>query len=134
MPQFLCIYIGGIACWLESRTCDKKVESSNPGRSSWTIFFSSQFCVLILIRYPLHSRVTAVARKRPGHSAKSAGDRLHQNTHTPLTQRSRSGLICRCPARKEKATTTILIPIILYLPHYSLRVYSSQTIYLSIVD
>ena len=28
----------------------------------------------------------------PGHSAKSAGGRLHLNTHTPLTQRSRSGL------------------------------------------
>ena len=30
--------------------------------------------------------------KDPGHSAKSAGVRLHLNTHTPLTHRSRSGL------------------------------------------
>ena len=30
--------------------------------------------------------------KDPGHSAKSAGGRLHVNTYTPLTQRSRSGL------------------------------------------
>ena len=30
--------------------------------------------------------------KDSGHSAKSAGGRLHLNTHTPLTQRSRSGL------------------------------------------
>ena len=30
--------------------------------------------------------------KEPGHSAKSAGGRLHLNTHTPLTRRSRSGL------------------------------------------
>ena len=30
--------------------------------------------------------------KDPGHSAKSAGDRLHLNTHTPLTQQSQSGL------------------------------------------
>ena len=30
--------------------------------------------------------------KDPGHSAKSAGGRLHLNTHTPLTQRSGSGL------------------------------------------
>ena len=30
--------------------------------------------------------------KDPGHSAKSVGGRLHLNTHTPLTQRSRSGL------------------------------------------
>ena len=30
--------------------------------------------------------------KDPNHSAQSAGGRLHLNTHTPLTQRSRSGL------------------------------------------
>ena len=30
--------------------------------------------------------------KDPSHSAKNAGGRLHLNTHTPLTQRSRSGL------------------------------------------
>ena len=30
--------------------------------------------------------------KDPSHSAKSAGGRLHLNTHIPLTQRSRSGL------------------------------------------
>ena len=30
--------------------------------------------------------------KDPGHSAKSAGGRLHLDTHTPLTQRSWSGL------------------------------------------
>ena len=36
--------------------------------------------------------------KDPGHSAKSAGGRFHLNMHTPLTQRSRSGLtmpLCR---------------------------------------
>ena len=30
--------------------------------------------------------------KDPGYSGKSTGGRLHLNTHTPLTQRSRSGL------------------------------------------
>ena len=30
--------------------------------------------------------------KDPGHSSKSAGDKLHLNTHVLLTQRSRSGL------------------------------------------
>ena len=49
-------------------------------------------CVLTFIRCPFHPRVTAVAGKRSGHSAKSAGGRLHLNAHTPLTQRSRSGL------------------------------------------
>ena len=36
--------------------------------------------------------------KDPGHSAKSAGGRLHLNTHAPLTQRSPSVLtmpLCR---------------------------------------
>ena len=36
--------------------------------------------------------------KDPGHSAKSAGGKLHLNTHTPLTQRSRNVLtvsLCR---------------------------------------
>ena len=31
--------------------------------------------------------------KDPGHSAKSAGGRLHLNTHAPLSHRSRNGLI-----------------------------------------
>ena len=35
---------------------------------------------------------TPVHVKDPGHSAKSAGSRLHLNTHTPMTERSRSGL------------------------------------------
>ena len=35
--------------------------------------------------------------KDPGHSAKSAGGRLHLNTHTPLTQRSRGGLTIPLP-------------------------------------
>ena len=36
--------------------------------------------------------VTAMARKKPGHSSKSAGGRLRLNTHTPLAQRSQCGL------------------------------------------
>ena len=31
----------------------------------------------------------------PGDSAKSAGDRLHINTHTPSTQQTQSGLTMR---------------------------------------
>ena len=33
----------------------------------------------------------------PGHSAKSAGGRLHLNTHTSLSQQVRVGWLCRCP-------------------------------------
>ena len=53
--------------------------------------------MLGLVRDPFHPRVIAVARKKNkknnGHSAKSAGSRLNLNTRTPLTHRSRSGLI-----------------------------------------
>ena len=41
--------------------------------------------------------------KDAGHSAKSAGGRLHLNTRTPLTQRSRSGLIM--PLSRHSAGT-----------------------------
>ena len=67
--QSLCVSqvsAAGIACWLERRTRDRKVASSNPGRSGGRIFFSRvNFGVLILIRCPFQPRVTAVARKRP---------------------------------------------------------------------
>ena len=45
-------------------------EFSSPGS---TICADSNFGI----------RVTAVARKRPGHSARSAGGRLQLNKHTP---------------------------------------------------
>ena len=83
----------GMACWLERRTSDRKVASSNPGRSGGRIFFSRVNFVFWLL---FGVRSTPVLRqwhvKYPGHSAKSAGGRLHLNMHTPLTQRSRSGL------------------------------------------
>ena len=55
----------GIAQWLERRTRDWKVAGSNPCRSGGRIFFSMvNFLCWLLFRYPFHSRVTAVARKR----------------------------------------------------------------------
>ena len=44
--------------------------------------------MLTLIRCPFHPRVTAVVRKRP----RSFRQKRRWQTHTPLTQRSRSGL------------------------------------------
>ena len=79
-----------IPCWLERRTRNRKIASSNPGRSGRRIFFSrvnSVCCLLFSVRFTLLWDV-----KDPGHSAKSADGRFHLNTHTPLTQRSRSGL------------------------------------------
>ena len=56
----------GIAQWLEHRTRDWKVASSNPHRNGGRIFFSRvDFLCWLLFRYPFHPRVTGVARKRP---------------------------------------------------------------------
>ena len=63
--RLLSITCNLVACWLERRTRDRKVASSNPGWSGGRIFFSSQLCVPTLIRCPFHPRVTAMARKRP---------------------------------------------------------------------
>ena len=41
---------------------------------------------------PPTPRVTTVAHKKPYHSAKSAGGKLHLKSHTPSIQRSRNGL------------------------------------------
>ena len=55
----------GIAQWLECRTRDWKVASSNPRRGGGRIFFSRvRLSVLTLISVPVPPRVTAVARKR----------------------------------------------------------------------
>ena len=87
------IVVPGIACCLDRRTRDRKVANSNPGRSGGRIFFSrvNFVCYSYFVSVPspcYHSGYV----KDPGHSAKSAGGSLHLNTHTPLTQRSRSGL------------------------------------------
>ena len=56
----------GIAQWLERRTHDWKVVSSNPRRNGRRILFSRvNFLCWLLFRYPFHPCVTAVARKRP---------------------------------------------------------------------
>ena len=53
--------------------------------------------MLTLIACSFQPNVTAVARKRPGHSVESAGGRLHLNTHTHLTERKWSGLTMLLP-------------------------------------
>ena len=72
----------GIALWLERRTRDQKVASSNPGRSSGRIFFSriSFLCWLTLISVSVPPHVTAVARKRPRSFCQKCSGRLQINT------------------------------------------------------
>ena len=75
------------------RTRDRKVASSNPGRSGGRIFFSRVNFVCRLLFGVLSTPVLPQWHvKDPGHSARSTGGRLHLNTHTPLTQRSQSWL------------------------------------------
>ena len=65
LPAFIAQTGAGIAQWLERRTRDWKVASSNPRRSGGRIFFSRvNFLCWLLFRYPFHPRVTGVARKR----------------------------------------------------------------------
>ena len=83
----------GIACWSERRTRHRKVASSSPGRSGRRIFFSTiNFVSLLLFGVRYTPVLPQWHVKDPGHSAKCAGGRLHLNTQTPLTQRSRNGL------------------------------------------
>ena len=65
-------------------TRDRKAASSNSGRSGGRIFFCK---VNFVCRLLFRVRSTPVLQqwhvKDPNHSAKSAGGRLHLNTHTP---------------------------------------------------
>ena len=71
----------------------EKVASSNPGRSSRKIFSSRvKFVCSLLLGVHSTPMLPQWHVKDPGHSAKSAGGTLHLDTHTPLTERSRSGL------------------------------------------
>ena len=78
---------------VQRQTRSRRIASSSPGRSGGRIFFSR---VNFVCWFLFGVRSTPVLPqwhvKDPGHSAKSAGGRLHLNTHTPMTQRSRSGL------------------------------------------
>ena len=101
---------------VERRTRDRKVANSNPDRSGGRMFFSKvnfvcYYSVLInehaVAAWP-YPRSTSLHRhhhrafqtpmspqwhvNKPSRFAKIAGGMLHLNTHTPLTQRSRSGL------------------------------------------
>ena len=82
-----------VSLLIERRTRDRKVVSSNPGRSGRRIF-SSRVNLVCLLLFGVRSTPVLPQWhvKDPCHSAKSAGSRLHLNTHTPLIQRSRSGL------------------------------------------
>ena len=87
------VYLNRDSLLVERRTRDRKVASSNPGRSGGRIFLSR---VNLACWHLFGVRSTPVLSqwyiKDLCHSAKSAGGRMHVSTHTPLTQRSQSEL------------------------------------------
>ena len=75
----------GIACWVEGWTRDRMVASSNLGRSGGKMFFSRvNFVCSLLFGVRSIPVLPPWHVKDPGHFARSAGDRLHLNTHTSL--------------------------------------------------
>ena len=79
------LLVSALDSW--SKSCE--FESWQKRRENFPL--QSQLCVLTLI---VHSTPVLLQWhiKDPGHSAKSACDRLHLNMHTPLTQQSQSGM------------------------------------------
>ena len=93
MTNTFWVCTAGIACWLERWSHDQKVVSSNPSRSGRRFFFSRvNFVCWLSFGVSSTPLLLQWHVKDPSHSAKSAGGRLHLNMHTPLTQRSWSGL------------------------------------------
>ena len=93
---------------VEFLTCDQKVASLNPGRSSGRNFVSRvNFLCWLLFVVGSTPVLPQLHVKDPGHSSNSADGRLHLNTHTPLTKQSWVGWLCRCagvvwePVRKQ---------------------------------
>ena len=98
------LWPAGFTCWTlihthkpdsllaECLTPDWKVVSLNPGRSSGRIFLSVNFVCRLLFGACTTPVLPQWHIKDSGQSVKSAGGRLHLNTHTHLTQWSQSGL------------------------------------------
>ena len=75
---------------VQRRTRDWNVASLNPGRSSGEIVFSRiDFLCWLLFDVRSTPVLPQWYVKDPSNSAKSSDGRLHLNTLTPLTQRSR---------------------------------------------
>ena len=78
---------------VDGRIHDRKVASSNRGRTGGRIFFCGvNFTCRLLFGVCSVSVLPHWHVKDPGHSVKSAGSRLHLNMHTPFIQRSQSRL------------------------------------------
>ena len=109
--KYPCCVSAGIAWWLERRTRDQKFACSNPGRSGGRIFFSRVNFVCRLLFGVCSTPVLPQWHVTdPDHCAKSAGSRLHLNTHTPLTHRSRNGLSMPLSRQSAVSYTHLTLP------------------------
>ena len=82
-----------IACWLKRWTRNERLQVwILAGAVRKLSSPESTLCADSLLSVRSTPMLPQWHVKDPGHSAQSADDKLHLNTHTPLTQRSRSGL------------------------------------------
>ena len=85
--------VGRDSLLVERRTRHRTVVSSNPGWSGGRILFSkAKFVCRLLFGVRSGPVLPQWHVQDPSHSVKCAVGRFHLTTHTPLTQRSRSGL------------------------------------------
>ena len=95
------IYLSRDSLLVKRMTRDRKVTSSNPGRSGGRIFFSKvDFVCCLLFGVRGTPMLPQWHIKDPGLYAKRGRSRLYLNTHAPLTQRSRSGLTRPLPRHR----------------------------------
>ena len=66
------------------------------GSYGWECRTKKQFFLVLDFHCPFHPRITTVARKRPGHSAKKARGRSQLKTHISLTEQTQSRLTMLC--------------------------------------
>ena len=85
----------------ECQTHDWKVANLNPGSSSGRIFLSRINFACWFLLFGVHSNPPILLQQRvkdPGHSAKSAGGRLHLNICIhPWPSEGGVGWLCHCP-------------------------------------
>ena len=96
--RFHLLYVG-MACWQSARLVIKRLRVRIPAEAKGKL--PSPESTLCADSYSVSVPPPVLPQwhvKDPGHSAKSGGGRLHFNSHTPSTQRSRSRLtmpLCR---------------------------------------
>ena len=85
------LLVGAPDSWSKSCEFESRQERRGEFSSQELTLFADAYSVSVH-PHPPHPLLPQWHVKDPGHSAKSANDRLHVYMHKPLTQRGRSGL------------------------------------------